>query len=93
MRDLRVPRENAPRKSAAWQIWYREHRQEVIDAAGPRARIGERNRTAAELYRKQDDKVKEAMEAITEQEHKAAMEIHNDTKTGLPSTDLAERMK
>lgn len=92
--ELRKPAEVVQvRKPTAYQLWAKDHYDEVKEAAGSGADIGTRNRVAKALYEEQSDEVKESLQALAMEQLESMKRDNSRSLNDLPSPPVAEQLE
>ena len=87
LRALRKPDSPAPKRHPAWQVWQKEHKDEVAKAAGAGASLGARVKEAVKLFEGKDAETRKQYEEKARRMYDEAIKGHEDALTGLPAPD------
>ena len=91
--DLRKRKGNAPKKLPAYQVWQRDHKDEIAAEAGANAHISIQNSVAARMFKEQDEDVHLRAREQATREHERAIAAHLETQMGTPSVDPGEQQR
>ena len=91
--DLRKRKGNAPKLVPGYQVWQRDHKDEIAAEAGENAHISKHNSVAARLFKQQDEDVRKRALEQARREHAAASAAHRAASAGSPSNNPAEQLR
>ena len=93
LKDLRRRKGNAPKLLAGYQVWQRDHKDEILEETGPNPHISEQNKVAARMFREQDEAVHALAREIAKSEQELLLAAHQEAQTGVPSSNAAEQLR